>query len=85
MTRSTAPSQTVLRIAHRKASSQRQPRILLDCKRGEEDLMAHERKDIAGDWQNYFTQRDNDASGTRYGHLLTVAGYSLTTSGNANA
>ena len=43
--------------------------------RGEEDTAAHERKGIAGDWQNYFTDRVRSAFKERYGELLIGVGY----------
>jgi lipopolysaccharide transport system ATP-binding protein len=50
-------------------------------KPGEENRMSHERKGIAGDWQNYFTSNIAKAFNTRYGDLLIAAGYDLTDSG----
>jgi lipopolysaccharide transport system ATP-binding protein len=44
-------------------------------KRGEEDLTAHERKGIAGDWKNHFTDRVAKAFKEHYGDLLVAAGY----------
>jgi lipopolysaccharide transport system ATP-binding protein len=44
-------------------------------KRGEEDPTAHERKGIAGDWRNYFTDRIARAFKERYGELLVATGY----------
>lgn len=43
--------------------------------RGEEDVTAHYRKGIAGDWRNYFGERLKDAFKERYGDLLIAAGY----------
>ena len=43
--------------------------------RGEEDIRAHERKGIAGDWQNHFTPRVKEAFKVRYGGLLVATGY----------
>ncbi|MGB9871743.1 MAG: Wzt carbohydrate-binding domain-containing protein [Anaerolineae bacterium] len=43
--------------------------------RGQEDISAHERKGIAGDWRNYFTDRVKQAFKTRYGGLLVATGY----------
>lgn len=43
--------------------------------RGEEDVSAHYRKGIAGDWRNYFTEPLKDAFKERYGDLLIAAGY----------
>lgn len=44
-------------------------------KPGEENLMAHERKGISGDWQNYFTLLVIEKFNERYGRLLTNSGY----------
>lgn len=44
-------------------------------KRGEEDITAHERKGIAGDWKNYFTEKVKDAFKQRYGQVLIDTGY----------
>jgi lipopolysaccharide transport system ATP-binding protein len=46
-------------------------------KPGEENLMAHERKGIAGDWKNYFTSAVADEFNKRYGSLLVACGYAL--------
>jgi hypothetical protein len=43
--------------------------------RGQEDVTAHERKGIRGDWRNYFTDRLKKAFNARYGGLLVAAGY----------
>jgi hypothetical protein len=44
-------------------------------KRGEEDLSAHHRKGVAGDWRNHFTPRVTDAFKERLGQALLEAGY----------
>jgi lipopolysaccharide transport system ATP-binding protein len=44
-------------------------------KPGEEELTAHERKGIAGDWENHFTERVTDTFNERYGKLLSDSGY----------
>ena len=44
-------------------------------KPGEENLMAHERKGVLGDWRNHFTQRVKEAFKNRYGGLLVATGY----------
>lgn len=44
-------------------------------KPGEEDVTAHERKGIAGDWKNYFTPRLKERFKTKYGSLLIATGY----------
>jgi ABC-type polysaccharide/polyol phosphate transport system ATPase subunit len=43
--------------------------------RGQEDLRAHERKGIVGDWRNYFTDRVKRVFKDRYGRLLIMTGY----------
>ncbi|MCE9567925.1 MAG: hypothetical protein K8U57_38485 [Planctomycetes bacterium] len=43
--------------------------------RGVEDVNAHERKGIAGDWRNHFTGRVIDDFKKRYGSLLIATGY----------
>lgn len=47
-------------------------------KPGEENLMAHERKGVSGDWRNYFTARVTENFNERYGSLVFDAGYALT-------
>ena len=43
--------------------------------RGEEDLNAHERKGIAGDWRNYFSPKLNKLFMEHYGNLLVKLQY----------
>jgi hypothetical protein len=43
--------------------------------RGSEDVNVHERKGVAGDWRNVFTDKVKRAFKTRYGGLLVAAGY----------
>jgi lipopolysaccharide transport system ATP-binding protein len=43
--------------------------------RGQEDISVHERKGVAGDWQNRFTDRIKRAFKARYGGLLVATGY----------
>jgi len=43
--------------------------------RGTEDVTAHCRKGIAGDWRNHLTAKLKLAFKQRYGHLLVAAGY----------
>lgn len=43
--------------------------------RGEEDVTAHLRKGVAGDWRNYFTEPVKEAFKERWGDLLITAGY----------
>ncbi len=43
--------------------------------RGQEDITAHHRKGIAGDWRNHFTSRVTDAFKARWGNLLVTTGY----------
>jgi lipopolysaccharide transport system ATP-binding protein len=42
---------------------------------GEEDVAAHYRKGVTGDWRNYFNEPLKDAFKERYGDLLIEAGY----------
>ncbi len=44
-------------------------------KPGEEDVMSHGRKGIAGDWKNHFTRRLAEHFHSRYGELLKGADY----------
>jgi Sulfotransferase domain len=44
-------------------------------KPGEEDLQSHERKGIAGDWRNHFTDRIAKSFKDRFGSLLVATGY----------
>ena len=44
-------------------------------KPGEEDVHSHERKGVAGDWRNHFTNRVADAFKKRYAELLVATGY----------
>jgi lipopolysaccharide transport system ATP-binding protein len=44
-------------------------------KRGDEQVLAHERKGVAGDWRNHFTERIKAAFKARYGGLLVATGY----------
>ncbi len=43
--------------------------------RGSEDVNVHERKGVAGDWRNVFTDKVKQAFKARYGGLLVAAGY----------
>jgi lipopolysaccharide transport system ATP-binding protein len=43
--------------------------------RGTEDLESHERKGIAGDWKNHFTDKIAKVVKKRYGDLLVATGY----------
>jgi len=43
--------------------------------RGQEDVTVHQRKAIAGDWQNHFSDKVKRAFKARYGGLLTATGY----------
>jgi lipopolysaccharide transport system ATP-binding protein len=43
--------------------------------RGQEDVAAHERKGIAGDWRNHFTDRVKDEFKRRFADILIAAGY----------
>ena len=44
-------------------------------KPGQEDVASHERKGIAGDWRNHFTDRVAKLFKERYGDLLVATGY----------
>jgi lipopolysaccharide transport system ATP-binding protein len=44
-------------------------------RRGQEDVAAHERKGVAGDWRNYFSKRVTRVFKERYGRLLVDTGY----------
>jgi len=44
-------------------------------KRGEEDLLSHERKGIIGDWRNHFTSRLKEAFKAYYGGVLVALNY----------
>jgi hypothetical protein len=50
-------------------------RLTRGRERGSEDITMHERKGIAGDWQNYFTEPVKRAFKLRYGGLLVATGY----------
>jgi hypothetical protein len=50
-------------------------RLTRGRERGNEDITMHERKGIAGDWQNYFTEPVKRAFKLRYGGLLVATGY----------
>jgi len=43
--------------------------------RGTEDLSAHLRKGVAGDWRNHFSDRVTEAFKARYGGVLVATGY----------
>jgi lipopolysaccharide transport system ATP-binding protein len=43
--------------------------------RGQEDVASHERKGIAGDWQNFFTDAIKQRFKERYGEVLITTGY----------
>ena len=44
-------------------------------KPGNEDVMSHERKGIAGDWRNHFTSKVTKEFKARYGSILVATGY----------
>ncbi len=44
-------------------------------KMGEEDVMSHGRKGVAGDWRNHFTRQMAELFHSRYGDLLKDTGY----------
>jgi lipopolysaccharide transport system ATP-binding protein len=43
--------------------------------RGTEEIEAHERKGVAGDWRNHFSDATKQAFKARYGGLLVATGY----------
>ncbi len=43
--------------------------------RGQEDVAAHVRKGVAGDWRNHFTERVKDEFKNHFGDVLIAAGY----------
>jgi len=55
--------------------SSRFERLANGRERGQENIMAHARKGIAGDWRNYFSDRVKQSFKTRYGGLLIATGY----------
>jgi hypothetical protein len=48
-------------------------------RRGEEDVAAHQRKGVAGDWRNHFTPAVERAFKERFGDLLIATGYAADT------
>jgi lipopolysaccharide transport system ATP-binding protein len=44
-------------------------------KRGSEEILAHERKGVAGDWRNHFSERIKAGFKARYGGVLVATGY----------
>ena len=44
-------------------------------KRGEENILSHERKGITGDWKNYFTERISREFSSVYGEHLIETGF----------
>lgn len=44
-------------------------------RRGEEDVMAHVRKGVSGDWRNHFTEPVKESFKEHWGDLVTAAGY----------
>jgi|GEM_PF-1916464 len=50
-------------------------RLAKGRQRGQEDVTVHQRKAIAGDWQNHFSDKVKRAFKARYGGLLTATGY----------
>lgn len=60
--------------------------IVLECrfdrvsggrKRGEENVMAHERKGVAGDWRNHFSRQVTQTFKERFATLLIKTGYEV--------
>lgn len=50
-------------------------RMISGRNRGQEDVMSHQRKGIAGDWRNHFTPRIRDRFKQQYGDVLIKTGY----------
>jgi hypothetical protein len=46
-------------------------------KPGQEEVTAHERKGVVGDWQNHFTPMVEETFNEQFGQLLVSAGYQL--------
>lgn len=44
-------------------------------KRGQEDVLSHQRKGIAGDWLNHFSERVKEEFKARFGEVLIKTGY----------
>lgn len=63
------------RRLHRAIAKESFERLSGGRERGQEDVTAHYRKGIAGDWRNYFDEPLKDAFKERYGDLLIAAGY----------
>ncbi len=49
--------------------------VVTGRKQGEEDITAHQRKGIVGDWKNYFSDRVKDEFKKRFGDVLIQTGY----------
>ena len=43
--------------------------------RGQEDVASHERKGVAGDWRNHFTDLITREFKSRFGSILIATGY----------
>ena len=44
-------------------------------KRGQEDITAHQRKGVVGDWRNHFSERVKEEFKKRFGEVLIKTGY----------
>ncbi len=60
---------------HDAVAKNRFERLTRGRERGQENVKSHERKGIAGDWQNYFDDQVKDAFKARFGNLLIATGY----------
>ena len=49
--------------------------VVTGRKRGEEDVQAHQRKGIVGDWRNYFSGQVKEEFKKRFGDVLIKTGY----------
>jgi lipopolysaccharide transport system ATP-binding protein len=59
----------------RAVETRRFERMSKGRQRGHEDVSAHLRKGVAGDWRTYFTEPVKEAFKERWGELLVRAGY----------
>jgi hypothetical protein len=60
-------ARTIVKHRFQKKAAGRKP--------GEEDVNNHYRKGVAGDWQNYFTERIRDSFKEKFGQVLIATGY----------
>lgn len=60
---------------HDAVTKNRFERLTRGRERGQENVKSHERKGVAGDWQNYFDDQVKDAFKARFGDLLIATKY----------